>query len=539
MPQELLRLSQIGKCFGAIRVLEDVSIDLYPNEVHILAGENGAGKSTLIKILAGIHTEYEGTIELAGQPVRFATPQEANRQGISVIHQELSLVDSMSVADNVLLGREPTRLGGWWLDRAAQIQRVLELCREFDLTFTAAELSRPVEQFSLSVKNRIEIAKALAFDARILVMDEPTSALNRTEAEKLFTLMAALKRRGCGIIYISHKMEEIYRVADRITVLRDGKWVGTAPVQQCPEPRLIQWMIGRELSEYIPPRVRRPRPGGERPRLEVRAFRVPNPDPSRPDVVRNFSASVHAGEVVGLAGLQGAGGSELFQGLFGAYGGVCLGSVRIDGELFRPRSPGDAIRRGLAHLTADRKSTGLVLSLTVEQNVSLASLPRFSPGGWLRPGRERECGVRHVGALHIRLASLDQELGTLSGGNQQKVVLAKWLETRPKVLLLEEPTRGVDIGTKHEIYSLMNQWSAEGLAILLISTDMPELLGLSDRIIVLHRGEITASFDRGEATPEKVLAAAMGSGDAAGRGHAPSGRDDLAGSAPFLQECLA
>ncbi|MGA2443882.1 MAG: sugar ABC transporter ATP-binding protein [Opitutaceae bacterium] len=540
-PQKLLQLSQIGKSFSAIRVLDGISMDLNAGEVHVLAGENGAGKSTLIKILAGIHPEYDGTIELAGRPVRFATPHEANRQGISVIHQEMSLVDSMSVADNILLGREPARLGGWWLDRAAQIRRVLELCRQFDLTFTAAELSRPVEQFSLSVKNRIEIAKALAFDARILVMDEPTSALNRAEAEKLFTLMEALKRRGCGIIYISHKMEEIYRVADRITVLRDGKWVGTATVQQCPEPKLIQWMIGRELSEYIPPRARRPSPGGERPRLEVRAFHVPNPDPSRPDAVRNFSASVHAGEVVGLAGLQGAGGSELFQGLFGAYGEVCLGSVRIDGELFRPRSPGDSIRRGLAHLTADRKSTGLVLGLSVEQNVGLASLPELSPGGWLRPGLERQAATRHIGALRIRLASLGQEAGTLSGGNQQKVVLAKWLETRPKVLLLEEPTRGVDIGTKHEIYSLMNQWSAEGLAILLISTDMPELLGLSDRIIVLHRGEITASFDRGEATPEKILAAAMGSGAVIRRDHEPqrAERDGLAWSASFLEESSA
>lgn len=540
-PQTLLQLSQIGKSFGPNRVLDGVSMDLNAGEVHILAGENGAGKSTLIKILAGIHTEYDGGIELAGQPVRFTTPHEANRRGISVIHQEMSLVDSMSVADNVLLGREPTRLGGWWLDRAARLQRVLELCRQFDLTFSAAELSRPVELFSLSVKNRIEIAKALAFDARILVMDEPTSALTSAEAEKLFTLMEALKRRGCGIIYISHKMEEIYRVADRITVLRDGKWVGTATVQQCPEPRLIQWMIGRELSEYIPARTRPPRPEGEQPRLEVRDLRVPSPDPSRPDAVRHFSARVHAGEIVGVAGLQGAGGSELFQGLFGAFGAVCRGSAWIDGELFQPRSPGDSIRRGLAHLTADRKSTGLVLGLSVGQNVSLAALPKFSPGGWLRPELEHEAATRQVGALRIRLASTDQDTGTLSGGNQQKVVLAKWLETRPRVLLLEEPTRGVDIGTKHEIYSLMNQWSAEGLAILLISSDMPELLGLSDRIIVLHRGEITASFDRGEATPEKILAAAMGSGARPGTDDAPQPeeRDDLIWNLPFLGKARA
>ena len=540
-PQKLLQLSQIGKSFGAVRVLDGISLDLNAGEVHILAGENGAGKSTLIKILAGIHPDYDGTIELAGRPVRFATPHEANRQGISVIHQEMSLVDSMSVADNVLLGREPARLGGAWLDRAAQSERVLALCRQLGLTFTAADLARPVEQFSLSIKNRIEIAKALAFDARILVMDEPTSALDRAEAEKLFILIEALKRRGCGIIYISHKMEEIYRVADRITVLRDGRWVGTAPVQECPEPKLIQWMIGRGLSEYIPSRIDRPRMEGKRPRIEIQAFRVPNPDPSRADAVRNFSASVHAGEIVGVAGLQGAGGSELFQGLFGAYGGVCSGRVWIDGEPFRPRRPGDSIRRGLAHLTADRKSTGLVLGLSVEQNVSLASLSALSPGGWLRPGLERQAATRQVGTLRIRLASLGQEAGTLSGGNQQKLVLAKWLETRPKVLLLEEPTRGVDIGTKHEIYSLMNQWSEEGLAILLISTDLLELLGLSDRIIVLHRGEITAFLDRGDATPEKILAAAMGSEAGGGRdvGSRRPARDGLTWGTAFPEECCA
>ncbi len=511
MSNKLLQLSHIGKSFGPVRVLNDVSFDLHAGEVHILAGENGAGKSTLIKVLAGIHADYDGTIELGGWPVRFATPHVANRAGVSVIHQELSLIDPMSVVDNIYLGREPTCAAGWWLDRPTLVARALDICRRLDLDLSTADLARPVEQFSLSVKNRIEIAKAFAFDARIFVMDEPTSALNRAEVENLFELVEDLKRRGCGIVYISHKMEEIYRLADRITVLRDGRHVGTAPAAECPESKLIHWMIGRELTEQIPSRHTTIIPAEAPPRLEVRGMCVPHRDPARPDTVRDFSVCVRPGEIVGLAGLQGSGCTELFRGLFGADGPVCTGRVCLDGALFRPESPTRSIRAGLAWLTSDRKGTGLVLGMSIRENINLASLPRVSPGGWLRPGLEQQHAVRQRDALRIRLASLDQPVGTLSGGNQQKVVLAKWLETQPKVLLLEEPTRGVDVGAKHEIYTLMNQWTAAGMAILLISTEMPELLGLSDRILVLHRGEVTAHFDRSAATPEKILAAAMGS----------------------------
>ncbi len=515
MPPPLLHLSAIGKSFGPNRVLDGVSLDLRAGEVHVLAGENGAGKSTLIKILAGIHADYDGRVELAGRAVRFAAPHAANRAGIAVIHQELSLVDTMSVADNLFLGREPARIGGWWLDRPAQRRRALELCRQLDLELSAEDLARPVGDFPLSAKNRIEIAKALSQEARILAMDEPTSALNGPEVKRLFALMETLKRQGCGIVYITHRMEEIYRVADRITVLRDGRWVGTARAADCPEPRLIQWMIGRELADYIPPRSGPARAGEQRPRLAVRGFGVPSPDPARPAAVRGFSVEVRPGEIVGLAGLQGAGCSELFQGLFGAYGRVCTGEVWIDGEPFVPSDPRHSIRRGLAYLTADRKGSGLVAGMSVAANISLASLPRVSPAGVLRAGVERERAGRQATALDVRLASLDQAVGTLSGGNQQKVVLAKWLETEPRVLLLEEPTRGVDVGAKHEIYALMRRWAADGMALLLISTEMPELLRLSDRILVLHRGGITGSFGRGEATPEKILAAAMGA--AAGR----------------------
>ena len=514
MSQKFLEFRHVGKCFGANRVLEDVSFDLREGEVHILAGENGAGKSTLIKILAGIHADYEGVIALRGQPVRFASPQEASRAGISVIHQELSLIDSMSVVDNIHLGRETVR-HGLWLDRREQAGRALALCRQLDLGLSAADLGRPVEEFPLSIKNLVEIAKALAFDARILVMDEPTSALNRAEVERLFALVGTLRRRGCGIIYITHKMEEIYRVADRITVLRDGKWIGTAPAAECPESRLIQWMIGRDLASR-PPQGRATGENSGPGVLEVRGLRVPHPEPGRPPAISDFSVSLGAGEIVGIAGLQGSGGTELLQGLFGAYGAVCGGTVSLGGKPFRPESPARSIRRGLSYMTADRKGSGLIPAMSVEHNITLASLSRTSPGALLRPGRERAVAARQASALNIRLTSLDQAVGTLSGGNQQKVVLAKWLEARPRVLLLEEPTRGVDIGAKSEIYSLMRRWTSEGMAILLISSELPELLLLSDRILALHRGSVTAEFARDAATPEMILAAAMGSPEATG-----------------------
>jgi len=514
MPERLLALRDIGKRFGAVRVLDGVSLDLGAGEVHILAGENGAGKTTLIKILAGIHTDYEGAIELGGRPVRFATPHEANRAGISVIHQELSLIGPMSVLDNIHLGRERTRPGGLWLDRRGQAERALALCRQINLELSAEDLARPVEQFPLSVKNLVEIAKALAFDARILVMDEPTSALSRAEVDRLFALVGALRRRGCGIIYITHKMEEIYRVADRITVLRDGRRIGTAAAADCPEPKLIQWMIGREGSLQATAGPEAPGPGPAV--LELRGFSVPHPLPGRPPAVSDFSVSVRAGEIVGIAGLQGSGAAELFQGLFGARGAVCTGSVRIAGRPFRPESPARSVAVGLCHLTADRKGSGLVSAMSVAHNVTLASLPRASPWGVLRPGLERRSAAAQAEALSIRLASLDQDVGTLSGGNQQKVVLAKWLETRPRILLLEEPTRGVDIGAKSEIYGLMRRWTAGGMAILLISTELPELLLLCDRILALHRGRVTAEFARAEATPEGILAAAMGSAERPG-----------------------
>jgi ABC-type sugar transport system ATPase subunit len=501
----LLKLEGVGKSFGGTQVLQDVSLELRAGEVHVLAGENGAGKSTLIKILAGVHVEYEGRVLLKGRETRFKGPQDAALRGVSVIHQELSLVDGMSVTENIFLGRERTRRGtlGQWLTPKRARAEARELCRRVGLEI---DVDRRVEEFPLAVKNGIEIAKALAQGGeeageRVLIMDEPTSALNAPEAERLFGLIRQLKARGYGIIYISHKMDEIYRLADRITVLRDGRWVGTAQASELPQKELVKWMIGREMNEQFPPRKSPWNP--EAPvRMDVSHATGP--------VVRDASFAVRAGEILGIAGLQGSGNSELLNTVFGSYGKLARAEVRIDGQRVQIRSPREAIRRGLALLTNDRKATGLVLGMGIRENVTLASLDRHSPGGWILGGRESRSAERRKQSLRIRSRSIEQEVGTLSGGNQQKVALAKWLETEPCVLLLDEPTRGVDVGAKHEIYELIRGLTEAGHAIVLITSEMAELLALSDRILVMHRGEIAAEFAPGQATQEKILEAAMG-----------------------------
>jgi ABC-type sugar transport system ATPase subunit len=498
----LARLSGITKRFGRVTVLRDVRFEVRAGEVHVLAGENGAGKSTLIKILAGVHADYEGRIEIDGLEVRPRTPWEANRMGVAVIHQELSLIGPMSIADNIFLGTSPTTAG--FVQAARQREEARRWIRQLGLDL---DVDEAVERFPVAVQQLIEIAKALSRNARILVMDEPTSALNVPEVETLFRLIQSLKLRGIGIVYISHKMEEIERIADRITVLRDGCWIGTAPARELAASQLIQWMVGRELGEQFPCADSKRKQTTLR--LENFSVFAPGGLPGKP-VVDGVSLDVHAGEILGLAGLQGSGATELLWGVFGAYGSATHGISLLEGKQTHFTSPRQAIESGIALLTNDRKATGLVLPLSVVANATLAGLRELSPRGWRRPARERKAAEAMTGPMRLRAASLDLEVGWLSGGNQQKVALAKCLQTRPQLLLLDEPTRGIDIGAKREIYRLMEEWKAQGMAILLITSEMPELLTLSDRVVVLHRGRITAEFARAEATPERILAAAMG-----------------------------
>ena len=505
----LLAMRGIYKSFGSVPVLQDVRFDLNPGEAHVLAGENGAGKTTLIKILAGVHTDFRGEIELNGHTERFSSPHDATRKGIAVIHQEMSLVGTLPVIDNIFLGREFTSrsTAGLLIDHRRQRTKARELCSSLGLDI---DLQRPADDFPLSVKYRIEIAKALASNARILVMDEPTSALSEPEVENLFGIIAGLKRLGSAIIYITHRMDEIYRIGDRITVLRDGRWIGTAPACELAQGELIRWMIGRELSTRFP--QRRIQAGEELWRVDHFSVARPGTSSRRAKqwLVKDVSFAVRSGEILGVAGLAGSGNSVLLAALFGTWPEAVRGQIFLDGKPFRIRSPRCSIDHGVAHVTGDRAGTGLISGFDVAQNISLASLNAVSSWGILRRKRELDVAREQMRSLAIRATSPAQEVRNLSGGNQQKVLLAKWLETHPKVLLLDEPTRGVDIGSKHEIYALIHRWTAQGIAVLLITSELPELIGLADRILVMHRGRISAEFSRGQATQEAVLRAAMG-----------------------------
>lgn len=498
----LLKMEHITKSFSGVNVLQDVFFDLYPGEVHILAGENGAGKTTLIKILAGVHSDFKGEILLNGKRLKYKTPHDAATQGISAIHQEMSLVNSMTVADNIFLGREETR-ANLWMDFRSQYKKAQILMEQLSID---ASLSRLVEDYPLSIRQMIEIAKALVYDAQIIIMDEPTSALNDVEVDRLFQIIRDLKQRGCGIIYISHRLEEIYKIGDRISVLRDGKNIGTSAVHDLSPEKLIRWMVSRNISQQFPPRSS----SIGKTLFGVKNLFISDPSGSKRWAVEDISFDLHAGEILGIAGLQGSGKSELLNGLFGTFGKIVKGHISLKKKPFFIRTPKHSIEQGLALLTNDRKRTGLIPVMDITRNISLASIKSFSPGGWMKSRQEEEAARQGVEVFDIKIHSLDQEIKTLSGGNQQKVILAKWLETQPDVLLLDEPTIGIDVGAKHEIYELMNRWTSEGKAILLITSELPELLAMADRTIVMHRGKITAEFSHDEATQEKIIQAAIG-----------------------------
>lgn len=495
----------ICKSFAGIEVLKDVRFDLLPGEVHVLAGENGAGKSTLIKILGGAYSDYSGAIELQSHPVRLKSPRDAFARGIAVIHQELSLIPSMRVVDNIFLGNEIRRLSVF-IDHAEQSRRARSSLLLMNLEL---DVRRRCEDFSLAVQQMIEITRALSFDARIIVMDEPTSSLNENEAERLFSVIDDLKRQGRGIVFISHRLEEIYRIADRITVLRDGRHIATESASSLDGDSLVRLMAGRDLR--ISEQKRGVRKATER--MSVTNFSLSGPSSGSSAVVRDVSFSVHSGEVLGFAGVRGSGASELFRALFGASSSKAVGDVAINGSRVARLFPHVMIRHGCIYLSNDRKRNGFIPGMNIVHNASLPSIRSFSRGLWLRRGSERAAVADMMKGLNLRADSLSMDAAALSGGNIQKVILGKWLLTRPSIMMLDDPTRGIDISAKEEIYELIGGFARSGGSVMLISSELQEILRLCDRIIVMHRGRISAEFDRSNASREAILKAAMGSED--------------------------
>lgn len=492
-PAPLLEMRGIVKSFPGVQALRGVELQLHAGEVLALLGENGAGKSTLMKVLGGALRADAGTIAISGTSAQFHTPHDACRAGVAVIYQEFNLVPGLSACENIFLGREPTR--GGLISHGQERREAAELFRRLGVSL---DVDTPCRDLTTAQQQLVEIAKALAFQARIIVMDEPSAALTSHEVARLFAIIRDLQKQGIGVVYISHRLDEIFEIADRVTVLRDGLNVAAHPLAEVTRQELIERMVGRELNDEFP---RRTSAIGA-PRLEVRGLR-------RGSAVRDVSLSVRSGEILALTGLVGAGRTETVRLIFGADEREA-GEIRLDGRLLKIRSPRDAIAAGIGLLTEDRKLQGLVLGHSVRENFGLPNLDRLSRGGFVRLWRERQEFSGFSETLHIKVSSAEQRAGTLSGGNQQKVVLAKWLARNCEVLIFDEPTRGIDVGAKYEIYLLMNELAAQGKAIIMISSELPEVLGMADRILVLHEGRITGEVgDARAATQEEIMKLAI------------------------------
>lgn len=504
MPAPFLEVRSLTKRFPGVVALKDVSFQLLPGEVHAVCGENGAGKSTLIKLLTGIHPHgsYEGEILVDGHPVRFTNIRDAAAAGIAVITQEFALVDELSVAENLFLGREPTRNG--MIDWPAMQHRAAELLAEFGLVLSA---ETPVRELGVGQKQLVEILRALDQDSRVLVLDEPTAALPEHEVEVLLDHVRRLRARGTACIYISHKLDEVFAIADRVTVLRDGTSVSTKPSSECSVATVIRDMVGRDVGELFP----RSAPHARGPvQLRVDRLSVSREKAGKP-FLRDISFSLHAGEVLGIGGLMGAGRTELLMHLFGAWGTRIAGEVEVAGEAHDSPNPRESIRKGLVLVSEDRRRYGLVLDESIGFNLSLANLDEFTRHGVVQRAPEEVRNQEFFSALRIKAPDQKTSASSLSGGSQQKVVLGKALMTRPRVVLLDEPTRGIDVGAKLEVYELINRLTAEGQAVVLVSSELPELMGMSDRILMLAEGRIGGEFAREEFSQEALLASAMNS----------------------------
>lgn len=488
-----LRAEQISKFFGPVHALTDVSLDVRAGEVLALMGENGAGKSTLLRVLSGDHQPDRGRLLLDGTPVTLHSPNEAHRAGLRVIQQEPEIVPHVSVAENIYLGALPRR--GRLLDKRALFAQVRGDLERYGFQ-DVLDPGTIGSQLSAAQRQLVEILRALAGEVSVIAFDEPTSSLSEQEVEALFGLIRRLRDDGVAVVYVSHRMSEIFAIADRVAVLRDGRYVGDRTVSETDSTELVRMMVGRNLADMF---VRETREPGDVV-LSVRGLVT--------DDVQDVSLDIRAGEVVGLGGLIGAGRSELAHAIVGAVP-IHEGGVEVAGLPVRLRSPADALRAGIGLAPEERKAQALLLRRSIRDNITLAVLDRLARLHVVRRKAEADIARRHVEQLSIRTPSIEAEVATLSGGNQQKVVLARWLAHRPKVLILDEPTRGVDVGAKAEIYSIINDLAAQGMALLVISSEMPELLGLSDRILVMQGGRVTGEITRAEATEERVLALAM------------------------------
>ncbi len=491
----VLSMRRITKTYPGVRALESVDLDVRAGEVHALVGENGAGKSTLMKILAGAQPRDAGEILINGKAVVIDTPQKAMDLGVSTIYQEFNLVPYLNAAENIYLGREPRARIPGFVDFRVMYREAQEVV---DRLGVRLNVRTPVNRLSVAQQQMVEIAKATSRRSSIIVMDEPSATLTEHELASLFTLIRQLKSEGVAIVYISHRLEEVFEIADRVTVLRDGHRIATNAISELTREDIIRLMVGRELTQMIP---KVPAPLGEVV-LEVRGLQ-------RRDVLHDIDLTIRRGEVVGIAGLVGAGRTELARALFGADP-IDAGEVILDGKSVRIKSPQEAIRLGVGLVTEDRKAQGLVLGMVVRENVTLANLGALTRLNFIMAGRERAVARKYVDDLSIRTPSIEQTVQNLSGGNQQKVVLAKWLFTDSKLLIFDEPTRGIDVGAKTEIYQLMNDLAARGVGILMISSELPEVLGMSDRIIVMHEGRIVGDLRASEATQEGIMHLATG-----------------------------
>ncbi|GAB3832110.1 sugar ABC transporter ATP-binding protein [Kribbella italica] len=500
----LVRMSGIGKRYGGVQACHEVEFSLGPGEVHALLGENGAGKSTLMKILSGDVTDYDGRIEIAGAAVSFGGPTDAQAAGIAMIHQELDLVPALSVADNIFLGRE-LRTPYRTVDRRRMDREARALLERSGVNL---DPRRPVGELRVGEQQLVTIAKAISLDARVLIMDEPTSALTTSEVERLFAVIRELRRSGVGIVYISHRMEEIAQVADRATVLRNGKIVTSFDPRKLTTAEVVEAMVGRPVQTmFSTPDVST---GDELLRVEDLVLKPRRPRPGRRDP-EGISLTVRSGEIVGLCGLLGAGRTELLETLYGvAPGGTRTGRIVLQGKEIRPRGPRHALAQGIGLVPEDRRASGLVLFHSILANTVVSSLPAYGRLGVIARRMERAASVKMADRLRLKFGRLQDDVGTLSGGNQQKVVFGKMLLTEPKLLLLDEPTRGVDIGAKAEIYRLLGELAGQGLGVLLASSELPELIGVCDRVVVLRDGRDVASFKTSDSGESDLLAAAMG-----------------------------